>query len=135
MRSDTTPGPTPDQIPIRTAYTLPRPTFAHSETGAIMPNDTGWQTRHVAALRSPSLSAELPLLALIAAWCAYADAHQERHAAPIGDDSYIGPCWERIGRALQDLLNADHGARLDNGTIDGLLRDIATAHGCDGDTL
>jgi hypothetical protein len=120
-------------LTIPAAYPLPIPTF-QNQTGAVMPNTGDWQGRHIAALHEPRPQ-ERPYLAMIAAWQAYATAHQTRYGTPIGEDGYAGPYWAEIGGALIKLLSMDHGSRLDSGTLDGLIRDIATAHGIDSEDL
>lgn len=90
----------------------------------------------MAAIALPrTATGERAILGLIRAWREYAEMHQAKHEAPIGEDGYCGEYWEQIGSAIQNLLSADHGQRLDNGTLDAYLRAIAAEHGVDGESL
>lgn len=72
---------------------------------------------------------------LLKAWAKYADAYaNEFDGSRIGDDGVLGDEWQDIGKAILGLLNGPTGA-LDCGTVDRLVRKIATAYGLDGDTL
>jgi hypothetical protein len=101
-----------------------------------LPNTGGWKDRHIAAINAPrTVTGEWALLKLITAWRDYAKMHKAKYEAPIGDDGYVGEYWQDIGHALVKLLSADHGQRLDNGTLDVYLRAIAAEHGVDGNAL
>lgn len=71
---------------------------------------------------------------LITSLACYADAHERRHGARIGEDGYSGQEFEDLLRSCVRLLSADVG-ELDGGTCDGIARAVATAAGLDGDTL
>jgi hypothetical protein len=100
---------------------------------AKLPDTTGWQARHLSALRAPSTS-ERPIVAAFAAWIEYARAHEVRFHSGIGDDGVLGPAWAQWGVALRTLLNGDCG-RLDCGTLDGILYHNLINQGFDPDTL
>jgi hypothetical protein len=128
----TTTAPIPLILP---KLSLPAPTFTNKATGAPLPNDTGWQTRHMDAMTMPNRKTELPLLALIAAWKGYMEAHQARSGSPIGDDSYSGPFVQDIGSAIVKLLSGETGTRLDLGALDTMIRNIARDNGLDPEEL
>lgn len=65
-------------------------------------------------------------------WALYADSHFDHYDAPIGDDGFLGPEWEQIGKSLLAMLNGEMGD-FDCGTLDGLIRDILTSQGFEGD--
>lgn len=68
---------------------------------------------------------EAGIVHLIRGWAEYADAHFHRFESTIGEDSVLGEEWAQIGSALRGLLNGELG-RLDGGTLDGLILEIAT---------
>lgn len=107
------------------------PTFVNPTTGVKMPNDTGWQTRHVAALRSPH-GPETGIALMLEGWAKYADAHRARYESGIGEDYVLGDEWETIGRSIRALLNGECG-RFDCGTLDAFLSDTLHAEGFDPD--
>jgi hypothetical protein len=85
-----------------------------------------WGLRHAEAMTSPARGFEASLVTMLRAWAEYADAHVARYESPI--DAVLGQSWQEIGEALIGLLNGETG-RLDCGTLDGLIRDIAAAEG------
>jgi hypothetical protein len=97
-------------------HDLATPSFPKGNIG-------GWQERHLAALCSSH-----PMVIMLRGWAAYADKHRARFESGIGEDSFLGPQWEAVGRALLEMLNGDCGA-LDCGTIDGFIRDALKAEG------
>lgn len=113
-------------MPKTYTQTFFQPTFTRADGGK-MPNDTGWQTRHHAAITWPQ-NEESPLVSLIGGWALYADLHKARYESGIGEDGVLGECWARIGVELLGLLNGESG-RLDCGTLDGFIRDTLTAEG------
>ncbi len=96
------------------------PPFVNDATGEKFPNDTGWQDRHLAAIRHPKPK-EAPLVNAIRSWLAYGADYAERYELPM--DTYAGDAWATWGRSLRALLNMDHGTRLDSGTLDGAIVD------------
>ncbi len=88
-----------------------------------------WGQRHCEAWDHPT-PLERALRDLIVAWKTYAEAHKAKHGAPVGDDFYTGEHWTAMGESLVYMLSCDFGSRFDGGTLDKLLRDIATLHGC-----
>ncbi len=99
----------------------------------------GWRARHMLAIESIRLpmrgsttspSLEIPMVAMVKGWAAYADAHAARFHSKIGDDSVLGPAWAEMGRGLLRLLNGELG-HLDAGTLDAFLRDTLVEEGFD----
>lgn len=99
---------------------------------------TGWTTRHLASWRyaesgrrvaqSRPQNFEGALVRGIEAAALYADAHRARFDSPIGDDGVLGPCFRDWLTGLRGLLNGETG-RLDCGTVDGLILEIAAIAG------
>ena len=113
------------------AYT--HPPFTRRSDGGKMPDDTGWQDRHMRALRLPS-GAEIGINGLIAGWASYADRHYARYGSGVGDDGVLGPAWAQVGAGIRRLLNGETG-RFDCGTLDGFICDSLAAEGFDPDKL
>ena len=109
------------------------PTFVNPTTGKAMPNDSGWQTRHVDALKVPR-GFERPIIEMIEAWARYADTHRVRYESPTGNDYVLGPSWAAVGAGIRALLNGDTG-RLDCGTLDSFLHNTLTFEGFNPDLL
>lgn len=95
-----------------------------------MPNTTGWQDRHDAAMLAPRPGFEAAIVGMLNGWHLYAGTHQFRFESPIGDDGVLGPEWQAIGQALLGLLNGNTG-RLDCGTLDAFIRDTLTLAGAE----
>lgn len=118
------------------AHAFRNPAFVNRTTGNPLPNDTGWQDRHVKAIRAAiggaNLDHEGSLVRMIDAWATYADAHAKRYESSIGADGVLGDEWEAMGRAIRALLNGETG-RLDCGTLDAFLHDTLHAEGFDPD--
>lgn len=115
----------------------------HSQTGAPLPNDTGWQDRHFAAVlqhvkpatwNNPRIAMESGLLHMLQGWLEYADAHRAAYDSPIGEDGVLGPAWQEMGEGLRSLLNGDLG-RMDGGTLDGVILDAMSMNGIDTSQL
>jgi hypothetical protein len=103
------------------------PTFQHPTTGAVMPNDSKWQDRHMSALRTPR-GFEAALRDMIEAWARYADEHRARYGSGIGEDHVLGDAWMELGRGILVLLNGEAG-RFDCGTLGGFIRSALTTEG------
>ena len=103
------------------------PSFLNRATGARMPDATGWQKRHLDALRAPTMF-EAPIVHMLVGWAQYADHHRERFESGIGDDGVFGPAWEAMGRTIHDLLDGDTG-RLDCGTLSACIHDTLASEG------
>ena len=103
------------------------PTFVNRTTGKVMPNDTKWQDRHLAAIQAPS-GFESAIVGMIDAWATYADKHRMRYDSGIGADHVLGDSWMEIGRGIRALLNGETG-RLDCGTLDGFICETLNAEG------
>lgn len=110
---------------------LLNPTFTHPSNGKTMPNTSGWQDRHVEALRNPT-GFEAAIVLMLKGWTAYADAHRFRYSSRVEGDYVMGPEWEAIGRSVIGLLNGDTG-RLDCGTLDGFIRNTLQSEGFNHD--
>jgi hypothetical protein len=115
----------------------------HSQTGEVLPNDTGWQTRHFDAINTlrardimpgvnaqPRKSQERALVIMLQGWLAYADAHRAAFDSLISEDGVLGPSWLDIGKAMLTMLNGELG-RMDGGTLDGVIRDAMLKNGVD----
>jgi hypothetical protein len=95
-----------------------------------------WDTLHNAAVTRPR-GFERAIVEGFVALNAIAEAYKLAHFSagdPIGTDGYAEPYFTDMCRAMIKLLSMDIG-RLDGGTCDGAIRQLATDHGCDGDTL
>lgn len=106
-----------------------------NQKGERMPDNTGWQSRHLAALKaaktlakSPAFREEASIVSLIEAWAFYADNHRTRYASSIGSDGVLGPAWAEMGKSLRTLLNGECG-RLDCGTLDAFICTTLTEQG------
>jgi hypothetical protein len=91
-----------------------------------------YKARHNAALRHPDYK-ERPFLQMLTGWESYANQHRAQYDSPVGHDYVLGEEWLAIGKSLQGLLNGDLGNRLDMGTLDSRIRDVATRQGVDLD--
>ena len=111
---------------IRHEHVLRNPSFTNRTTGRRMPNDNGWQDRHIAAILAPS-AFEAAIVGMLAGWARYADAWRSRES-PIGNDYVLGPEWEAIGRGIHGLLNGETG-RLDCGTLSAFIYDTLETEG------
>ena len=92
-----------------------------------MPNDTGWQARHIQAwhsIKGPAAN----IKRLVEALGMYADSHYARYESRIGEDGFLGPAWLAMLKACRVLLNGETGG-LDCGTVDGLLCAMALNEG------
>lgn len=93
--------------------------------------NTQWAVRHNDALVSPK-GFERDLIAMMHALDNYAYQHKIRYESAIGEDYMIGDAWTNIAKGLLMLLNGETG-RLDCGTCDAFIRNMATEHGIDLD--
>lgn len=82
-----------------------------------------WGLRHVRAWNSPA-KRERGIVALIRALATYADEFFREYETRIGTDGYAGDIFANMLRSTHHLLNHDIG-RLDGGTLDALLHDMA----------
>lgn len=104
------------------------------QTALTDPARITWFTHHNDAVqRAPGYLARTPeraIVNLILAWQEYAEAHRQKYDGDlIGNDGYAGQSWQSIGAELVHLLSMDHGGRLDGGTLDAAIRNIAKDHG------
>lgn len=99
---------------------------------------TGWAERHNTAIGAPQIGtlrgSERPIVALFYALDDYACQHNRRYDSLIGDDSFLGPAWTSALRGLRTLLNGETG-RLDCGTLDAAILQLAFDHGVSPDEL
>lgn len=118
-------------------HTLHNPKFLNQK-GETMPNNSGWQGRHLLGLKSatmtrvPAHPMECAIVSMLDAWALYADAHRARYESGIGEDGVIGAEWRAMGLAIRGLLNGDCG-RLDCGTIDGFICNTLAEEGIPAD--
>lgn len=92
-------------------------------------NDTtGWSTRHNQAVNYPR-GIEKGFILMVQAWELYASSMLKENGWKVGEDGYCGEYWEDIGRALIKLLSGPIGTRLDAGTIDKFIRQVAQEYG------
>ena len=104
----------------------------------------GWAEEHASCVRAAHRGADsadgrnvraYSLIRMIDAWEAYAEAHKaddDQDLGGIGNDGYVGPLWQEIGKALIGLLSGEIG-RLDAGTMDKVIRQVFQDHGLDED--
>jgi hypothetical protein len=95
-----------------------------------------WEQLHNDAVARPR-GFERAIVEGFVALNAIADAYklaQFSAGDPIGTDGYACPYFEQMCNALIKLLSCDIG-RLDGGTCDGAIRQLATDNDCDGDKL
>ena len=91
-----------------------------------------WKARHDAAMARPRPGFELALVNLIGALQEYSDAHYEAYRSHLADDYVMGDEWITIARSTIGLLTGEHG-RLDGGSLDSRIRDIAERAGFNRD--
>jgi hypothetical protein len=90
--------------------------------------DNGRKVRHDAAMTRPRPGFELALVNFIGALQEYSDAHYETYKSHLADDYVIGDEWQTIAKSVIGLLTGEHG-RLDGGSLDSRIRDIAERAG------
>lgn len=93
----------------------------------------GWQFQHKIGVTAPTMDKERSLVELFSGWARYAENHEARFDAKIGEDYILGVAWTEIGQALRTLLNGEIG-RLDAGTLDSFLLNTAAEHGINLET-
>lgn len=87
-----------------------------------------WLINHHKALQNP-YSGEAPIVTLRSALIQYGVYYPERfESCNLGEDTVLGPAWLQIAKGYLALLNGETG-RLDCGTLDGELRDMARRFG------
>lgn len=92
-----------------------------------------WGGRHVKAFNTPNAK-ETGIVSLIWALAIYADGYREQFGDSIGNDGFAAEVWAGlIGGTLQ-LLNMEIG-RLDGGTLDRTLREMAQSQDVDPEDL
>lgn len=106
--------------PDSRAYLTPDPKHARDQ----------WYARHMAALTAPRPGFEAAIVAMFGALDTYACAHSRRYSSPLGEDYVLGDEWRDMARGLRGLLNGELG-RLDAGTVDAAVLNLAAAHGVD----
>lgn len=83
-------------------------------------NSDGQETvnasQHRRALEGRTNSHGRALVAMLAAWEQYSDAHRARFDDGIGQDYVIGPYWAEVGLAIKRLLDGETGG-LDCGSL------------------
>lgn len=86
---------------------------------------------HTEAVKKPT-KFEAPLLAILRGLADYADTHETKYGAPIRNDHYTGEQWLDALRGVKGFLTCELN-RLDGGTLDGAIRELASAAGLDPD--
>ena len=86
---------------------------------------TDWKQLHREGYSFPK-GMEIPITNLINGFLEYETQLKEELDWKVGDDSYCGPEWIKIGEAIRSLLSGPVGNRLDRGTLDKLLVDAMT---------
>jgi hypothetical protein len=81
-----------------------------------------WQARHMSACESPATSAERAIVSLCDGITEYLSGQDGEDGVWI--DYMLGPGLGSVLVGVRELLNGDIG-RLDAGTVDSFLRDIA----------
>lgn len=109
------------------------PKFLNHATGEVMPNGSGWQTRHRHALMRQRVE-ERGIYSLISGWAEYADRHSARYESGIGTDYVLGDAWAEIGGSIRKLLDGETG-RFDCGTLASFVSETLIAEGWNPDTM
>ena len=104
---------------------LRSPSFRNPTTGQVIPNDTGWQDNHLAALRRPR-GFEVPIITMLEGWAKYADQVRIEYGG--GLDQVLGSRWADLGRAIHGLLDGETG-RLDCGTLSSFIHGALESQG------
>lgn len=92
-----------------------------------------WGLRHAQAWASPN-GFEAGIVGLLKALANYADQHLARYESRIGEDGVIGTAWAEALGAARTMLNGELG-RLDGGTLDHSICEMATAEGISPEDL
>ena len=95
----------------------------------VVPHVDAWAQRS----GNPRELAAGAVAAAVTAWARYADAHYALYDNRIGDDAVIGEGWKSWGKSLLGLLNGETG-KLDCGTVDKMIREIAELNGVELDS-
>lgn len=110
--------------------------------------ENNYIVRHVSALdeaqrlgfdgpTNPKKIMEQAIVHACAALRHFGEGHRALYESPIGEDGVLGNYWLGMARALVGMLNGESG-RLDCGTVDGSIRDMAREFGfteTEADTL
>ncbi len=95
-----------------------------------LPEAPQWLINHHKALQAPRGNEE-PVVTLRSALIQYGVYYPERFVGcTLGGDSFLGAAWLQIAQGYLALLNGETG-RLDCGTLDRELRDMARRFGFD----
>ena len=88
--------------------------------------NNAWKIRHDAAMRNPQ-GFEKPIVMMVTALKLYAEMHNTRYESRIGphlESDPISDGWRDMAIGLLSMLCGELG-RLDAGTIDAMVRDLA----------
>lgn len=101
---------------------------AHAHDGS-----NGWEERHRDAVMGwgNGSTHERAFLTMLNAWELYAISHMAKHEQKISGCYVTGPIWAEMGAGFIEMLNLDHGPRLDGGLLDTTIRKIWEEHGFD----
>ena len=91
------------------------------------PQITNWYGQHCKAFASYN-GFEYAIRQAIEAFARYADAHQDRYDAPLGNDGVIGDYAHDMIKAVRHLLDGETG-RLDCGSLSALMSELERAAG------
>lgn len=106
----------------------------HTKEQWAINHDNAWRRggAHVASLQGGNWTDESRSEQAISSAChalkTYADAHKSRFDTHLADDYVLGPAWLQWLKGVRTLLNGITG-RLDCGTVDGFLLNLAQEHG------
>lgn len=95
------------------------------------PQITNWHEQHAKAFASYN-GVEYAIRQCIEGFARYADAHQDRYDAPLGDDGVLGGYGYDMLMAIRHLLDGETG-RYDCGSLCTLTSELAKAAGIDLD--
>ena len=90
-----------------------------------------WKQNHIKAMVEP-VRFEIPISSMLRAIQDYAALYRERFESTIGNDGVLGEGLKDMIQGLRVLLNGDCG-RIDCGTIDSKLCELAERHGIELD--
>lgn len=87
---------------------------------------------HTQAFHTPRAGFESAIVGVFNGLAEYAAAHAKAYGSDLADDGVLGEAWKDAAKAALAMLNGDCG-RLDCGTLDSALRELAELAGFDAD--
>ena len=95
-------------------------------------HENKWGERHFKAWTLPNTGSEAMIKSLIVGWIGYADQYHAstgfEPSSTLAEDTYAGQYWIEIAHSIINLLSMDLG-RLDGGTLDRIVREVAMNEG------